>query len=383
MRSDTRTWLCPGEFDRVRLLENSRRVSRARSIASAAVGLCLIYVAPTYGWWLVGLFAISALNTQTLEWRMRRSSRPEYHVACSILTSQALIAIAAAFTGGSRSAILPLIAVPTAFAATRLRLPVAIAASGTAIVLALVATLGLHPSQTLQHPIGLMGAVALMIGISAAALALNGAELEYRTSAVLDPLTGLLNRQGLQRRFDELAEQARLSGAPISLLICDVDHFKLINDSYGHAVGDAVLRDLAYQLRKQLRSFELIYRIGGEEFLVLLPGATLEDARALGERLCESTRECRYERVSVTLSVGASTQSSDDVEFDSLFAAADAALYSAKINGRDRIACSGTSQLVTKSAASSVKSDRSARGTMAPPAPGRSPAATPNWGPPP
>ena len=109
-----------------------------------------------------------------------------------------------------------------------------------------------------------------MIGISAAALALNGAELEYRTTAVLDPLTGLLNRQGLQRRFDELAEQARLSGAPISLLVCDVDHFKLINDSHGHAVGDAVLRDLAYQLRKQLRSFELIYRIGGEEFLAPL-----------------------------------------------------------------------------------------------------------------
>src|SRR5512142_224540 len=273
MPRDRRTWLCPGEFDRARLLENSRRISRARSIASLTVALCLIYAAPPYGWWLIGLFAVSALNTQTLEWRMRRSARPEYHVACSIVLSQALIATAAAFTGGPRSAILALVAVPTAFAATRFRLAVALAASGMAIAFVTIASLGIHPAETVAHPVGLMAAVALMIGISAAACALTVAELEHRTNAVLDPLTGLLNRQGLRRRFDELAEQARLSGAPVSMLVCDIDNFKLINDSRGHATGDAVLRDLAYELRKELRSFELIYRIGGEEFLVLLPGA--------------------------------------------------------------------------------------------------------------
>src|SRR5438309_1349392 len=113
MRAEGYTWLCPGEQDRARLLENSRRVSRARSIASAAIGLCLVYVAPTYGWWLMGLFALSALNTQTLEARMRRSASPEYHAGFSILLSQALTTAAAAFTGGPRSAILPLVAVPT------------------------------------------------------------------------------------------------------------------------------------------------------------------------------------------------------------------------------------------------------------------------------
>lgn len=338
MPRERRTWLCPGEFDRARLLENSRRISRARSIASLAVALCLIYAAPTYGWWLVGLFAVSAINNQTLEWRMRRSARPEYHVACSIVLSQALIAVAAAFTGGPRSVILPLVAVPTAFAATRFRLRVSLVASGVAIAFVGVATLGMHPAETIAHPMGLMAAVALMIGISAAACALNGAELESRTNAVLDPLTGLLNRQGLRTRFDELAEQARLSGAPISMLVCDIDHFKLINDSRGHATGDAVLRDLAYELRKQLRSFELIYRIGGEEFLVLLPGTTLDDARDVGERLCESARRCHSEQVTVTMSVGASTQSGADVDFDRLFAAADEALYRAKSRGRDQVA---------------------------------------------
>ncbi len=337
---EKRTWLCPSELDRTRLLENSQRVSRARAIASGTIALCLVYVAPTDGWWLLALFAVSALNTQTLERRMRRSARPEYHVAFSILLSQGLIATAAAATGGSRSAILPLVAVPTAFAATRFRLPVAMAASVAAITMLLAATIGLHPTETVRHPLGLIAAVALIIGISAAAEALNGAALHYRDTAILDPLTGLLNRQGLERRFEELTQQARLTGAPVSLVVCDIDNFKLINDSHGHARGDVVLRTVAYQLRQQLRSFELIYRIGGEEFLVVLPGATSDDATALGERLCDATRQCSSPGVTTTLSVGVSTLWGEAVQFETLFDAADQALYQAKADGRDRVVCS-------------------------------------------
>jgi diguanylate cyclase (GGDEF)-like protein len=337
---EKRTWLCPSELDCTRLLENSQRVSRARAIASGTIAICLIYVAPTDGWWLLALFAVSALNTQTLEYRMRHSVRPEYHVAISILLSQGLLAIAGAATGGSRSAILPLVAVPTAFAATRFRLPVAMAASVAAIIMLLAVTFGLHPTDTVQHPLGLIAAVALIVGISAAAQALNGAEMHYRGTAILDPLTGLLNRQGLERRLEELAEQARLTGAPVSVVVCDLDNFKLINDSHGHATGDAVLRDVAYRLRQELRSFELIYRIGGEEFLVVLPGAGPDDARTLGDRLCEATRQCSSPGIATTLSVGVSTLWGDEVDFGPLFDAADRALYQAKAEGRDRVVCS-------------------------------------------
>jgi diguanylate cyclase (GGDEF)-like protein len=354
VRAGGKTWLCPGEFDRARLLENSRRVSRARAVASAAIGLCLIYAAPRYGWWMIGLFGVSALNTQTLERRMRRSRRPEYHVAVSIVLSQALLAAAAAFSGGPFSPILPLIAVPTAFAATRFRFLAAISASGVALILLLIATLALHPAQTLAHPGELLVASALVIGVSAAAQALTGAELEYRNTAVLDPLTGLLNRQGLERRFEELAEQARIAGAPVSLLVCDLDHFKAINDSYGHATGDAVLRDVAYLLRKQLRSFELIYRFGGEEFLVVLPGATLVDAKELAERLCEAIREYRSGGVSVTLSVGISSLWGEQVKFGRLFAIADQALYRAKTGGRDQVSCQDEGDLLAPLAARSA-----------------------------
>ena len=95
----------------------------------------------------------------------------------------------------------------------------------------------------------------------------------------------MLNRNALRTRVDELAHQAKIINQPIGIIVGDVDHFKRVNDIHGHAAGDAVLRDVAYALRKQLRAFELVYRLGGEEFLVLLPEPTPERLRTL-QRVC-------------------------------------------------------------------------------------------------
>src|SRR5579859_7481280 len=256
------TWLCPDDQARARVLENSRRVRRARTIASSAVGLAVIYSAPRYSWWLVPMFVFSLVNTSTVEVRMRRARHPEYHAAFAVFLSQALIAAAAAISGGPRSPMLSLMAVPTGFAATRFRPAVCFAAAVSGVALVLLASLGLSPSETVADPTAVLVALVLVVGVSASTHALFDAELQHRNEAILDPLTGVLNRHGLEQRFHELAEQARLTGAPISLLICDLDHFKHINDAYGHATGDAVLRDAALALRRQLRSFELIYRLG-------------------------------------------------------------------------------------------------------------------------
>lgn len=320
------------------MLENSARVRRARVVAAVVVGISAISAIPRYGWWLLVVFAVAIVNIQSLEARMRRSRRPEYHAAFNILISQAAIAVAAALTGGPTSPLLALIAVPTAFAATRFRFQVTIVATVIPIVMLLVVTFGLNFHKTLMHPAWVIVAIDVVIGIAAAAQALFGAEQHHRKTAVLDPLTGLLNRQGLERRFEELAEQARLMNAPVSVLMCDVDHFKAINDSHGHAAGDAVLRDVAYELRKQLRSFELIYRIGGEEFLVVLPGAEMPSALALGNKLCEAARNCSSRGLTVTLSVGVAALRGSEVKFRAMFDAADQALYCAKRDGRDRVA---------------------------------------------
>jgi diguanylate cyclase (GGDEF)-like protein len=204
-------------------------------------------------------------------------------------------------------------------------------------VMLFVATFGVAASETVAHPASLVVSIALLVSITAVVAALSGAEVEQRTESVLDPLTGLLNRAALHRRFDELEQQARLTDDVLSLLVCDIDRFKAVNDTYGHDRGDAVLRDVAYEMRKQLRSFELIYRLGGEEFVLVLPGATDKDARRIAERLRESLRAARPGGLGVTVSVGVASARGERVAFESLFKEADRALYVAKANGRDRV----------------------------------------------
>jgi diguanylate cyclase (GGDEF)-like protein len=331
------TWLCPTEVDRARLLDNSARIRRARTISSLAVGLTLISFVPTYGWWIIVLFAISALNTGTLDARCARSSRPQLHIAASIVLIQGILAGAVAVTGGPESLALPWLVMPTAFSAARFRGTVVIAAVSLGIAMLLAATLGTDAADLIRHPAPFLVTSVLMISVTAVVYVLSAAEVEQRGEAVLDHLTGLLNRTSLERRFEELAEQAALTAEPISLVLLDIDRFKAINDQQGHARGDAVLRDVAYQVRKQLRSFELVYRLGGEEFLVVLPGTTLDEAEVVAERLRSTLEQALPGGLSVTASFGVAGAAGAGVRFDELFAAADASLYRAKAGGRNRV----------------------------------------------
>jgi diguanylate cyclase (GGDEF)-like protein len=335
------TWLCPTELDRARLLDNSARIRRARTISAAAIAATLIWFARDQGWWTVLYFGIAALNLLTLDWRCARSSSPQLHIAGSIVLLQAILASSAALTGGPASLVLPWIVIPTAFSAARFRGTVVVADVALGIVLMLTATLGTDWDAFLRDPEPLLVAAVLMISVTGIVYVLSAAEVEQRGEAVLDHLTGLLNRTSLQRRFEELAEQAALTDEPVSLIVLDIDRFKAINDEQGHARGDAVLRDVAYEVRKQLRSFELVYRLGGEEFLVLLPGTGLEEATAVAERLRTTLAQALPGSVAVTASFGVAGASGAGVRFDELFGAADAALYRAKAGGRNRVEVAG------------------------------------------
>lgn len=264
-------------------------------------------------------------------------------MVASVIWTQLLLAIAVALSGGPASPALPWLAIPTAFAATRFRWQVVIAAVVSAIVMLLCATVAVDANGTLAHPELLVASIALLVSITAVTGALSGAEIEQRSESVLDPLTGLLNRSALRRRFAELEAQARLTGETLSLVIGDIDRFKQVNDSYGHDRGDSVLQDIAYGMRQQLRSFEPIYRLGGEEFLLVLPGANRDNARALAERLREAVQTQRPGELEVTISFGVATASGAGVEFDRLYKEADTALYAAKARGRNRVECSGGS----------------------------------------
>ncbi len=158
---------------------------------------------------------------------------------------------------------------------------------GVTVVMMAAVAFGVDAQAVISRPPLLIMPLALTIAVAILSTALMKSDVIHRSEAVIDPLTGMLNRNSLKDRTFELAHQSERTGQPVGLIVGDIDHFKQVNDSFGHATGDAVLQDVAYLLRKQLRAFDLAYRIGGEEFLVLLPGADLEQSAAMAERLRE------------------------------------------------------------------------------------------------
>ncbi|MGE4246007.1 MAG: PleD family two-component system response regulator [Parvibaculaceae bacterium] len=161
--------------------------------------------------------------------------------------------------------------------------------------------------------------------------------------AVTDPLTGLFNRRYMETHVNMLADNAANRGKSLSLLIVDVDHFKPVNDTHGHAVGDRVLKELSERIRRNIRSIDLPCRIGGEEFMVALPDTSADVAARIGERLREAV-SCRPFNVGakdgpigVTISVGVATLDDGADTLESILKRADDALYRAKREGRNRV----------------------------------------------
>ncbi len=331
------SWLCPTELDRTRVVDANDRVRMIRLVGSGAVGAALLIAAPWIGWWTLGLFALSALNFLNVDRRLRTSAHPERVSATAIVITLVLLGGGVAISGGPRSPALPWLVLPAAMAAARFRPQVMAAAIALTVFLILVVTLGVHPTATIADPVPVISEFALLAGVVSIVWALQAAELHHRDEAILDPLTGLLNRHALAPRFVELSHQARLTHQPICMLLCDVDSFKSVNDRFGHDRGDAVLRDIAYELRKRLRSFELVYRLGGEEFLIVLPGVTHSEGQEIAERLRAAVAETNPTGIAVTISVGLSTGVGESLVYETLFKSADRALYDAKHAGRNRV----------------------------------------------
>jgi diguanylate cyclase (GGDEF)-like protein len=335
------SWLCPTDADRRRVLDMSPRVRRAREFGAAAIGLALVASAPFLGWHILAFFAISAVNLQTLDWRVGRSSRPERVIAGSFAWTALAIAGLVATTGGPSSAMLPWIAIPAALAAGRFRPQVVLVGAALTALLMIAVSFGIAPLRTIHHPVLLIATLALLVNIVATVSAVTSAEIEFRAEAIIDPLTGLLNRNALGPRFAELETQAAVSGNPVALIVCDLDHFKRVNDDHGHEHGDRVLRETANAMRAALRTFELIYRYGGEEFVIVLPGASVGHGSEIAERVRLSVAAARPGGLDVTVSVGVACARGGAVELARLFRAADEALYEAKRAGRDRVVTAG------------------------------------------
>jgi diguanylate cyclase (GGDEF)-like protein len=186
--------------------------------------------------------------------------------------------------------------------------------------------------------------------LEAQTVALREEQVRLTRRADQDVLTGLWNRRHVERELPKLVHEAGERQEPLSVAFVDADHFKSINDRFGHLAGDEVLRRIARLLRAKVRPSDVVARVGGEEFVILLPRASPDAAVALGQRLCAAVRQARWEDVlpggGVTVSVGVATAAEEDEGaagagarriVAQLLARADGALYAAKRAGRDRV----------------------------------------------
>jgi diguanylate cyclase len=182
--------------------------------------------------------------------------------------------------------------------------------------------------------------ITLHLAAEATARQLAEANQRLHELALVDPLTGVGNRRSLEVDLDRVCSQARRRGEPVGVLAIDVDHFKGINDTHGHAAGDAVLSSIAGQLTRQSRVGDIVARPGGDEFIVVLPGASQDAVELVGERIRRSVEDAALDLGGVPLraTVTIGGVSSDVQVPAALLAGADRALYLAKERGRNCVA---------------------------------------------
>jgi diguanylate cyclase (GGDEF)-like protein len=169
------------------------------------------------------------------------------------------------------------------------------------------------------------------------------AQEKLRHQATHDGLTGIMNRAAILEKLEIELQRSRRQKMPLSVIMADIDGFKTINDTYGHQIGDVVLRNVAQSLSSTVRIYDTLGRYGGEEFLLVAPGCDAKEAGALARRLQQKVRQLTIEGLSsnVTCSFGLVTTSDAQVDTGWLIRTADDALYRAKANGRDRIETGG------------------------------------------
>ena len=305
--------------------------------ASLALGLALLFLfypldralqslAVALVVWPIGLFGVS---------RMPRSSWPLLCLALQDVCVGCAMAFGVWWSGGVASPILPILLLTVLMVGARYRGAPLVAVMTVVWALMAVACVAGNPSAITAMPLRALSWTFVFVAAGVMTSKLAGSERSARSEAIADPLTSLLNRKALEQRLDQLRVQLARHPEPICAIVCDLDEFKNINDTHGHEAGDAVLQDVADVLRIALRQTDLAYRLGGDEFLVLLPGTDMETAAAVAERVRKSVERRRPGRHAVTASVGVAGALGARIDLDALMVEADRALYQAKAAGRN------------------------------------------------
>jgi len=329
------TWLCPSEADSARLHDMTRRLLPA---GVAITILCLplsVLVALRVGFVLFVPYLIAA-TVVVLMGSLSSRAKAEYWLFAGDVATLAAIAAVVALSGGGESPELGLLLLALVAAGRHTQrafvLFTVLAILATALACVLATNRGVDYSD-----LRVVGFMTVILGVAVLVLTLTRAEREYRERALVDPLTGVLNRLALARRLEELRAQAAVGEGSLCVIAADVDHFKHVNDTYGHDAGDTVLREIAAALRTNLRAFPLLYRTGGEEFLAVLPGLSCSEGGQIAERLRVVVERSRPNDVPITMSFGVASSSGPGLDPDAVLTVADDCLYQAKENGRNQV----------------------------------------------
>jgi diguanylate cyclase (GGDEF)-like protein len=336
------SWICRNEFERARFMDLHSRLLRANNaillVLIAAIVTALPFVSGRLG---VIPAAAGMVLFSAIQRKARDFARPELWVFGALLGAEALIVLAISAHAGAATPAMAMLCWPVAGLAGRF--PNRASRIGTGYALVLVsAVILIEDREVVMHdPLALSLLLVAILSVHTVSTVLRDSDVEHRGAAILDPLTGMLNRSALVNRTSEIEDQSRLTGEPVAVILLDLDRFKLVNDTRGHATGDTVLREVAYRLRKELRAYDLVYRLGGEEFVVLLLGGTPAAACATAEQLRAAVAAEPIVGLELTVSVGlAASPRGTAFVWDDVFNRADAALYRAKAEGRDRVTVS-------------------------------------------
>jgi diguanylate cyclase (GGDEF)-like protein len=277
--------------------------------------------------------------------RIPRLARPELWLVASFLVAETAIAAGVVLAdrvqdGGLILLLWPMVGITA-------RLPTHAAAFNGIWVIGLVIGAWLigDGAAVADDPVPLIVSVGIGMTIVLLVATLRNSDTANHAAAISDQLTGVRNRVALDERIRELEVVAGPLREPVAIAVVDIDHFKRVNDEYGHAAGDDVLRGVARTLQSQLRLGDELYRLGGEEFVALLPATHGDEARHVAERLAAAVRRRPTAGHTVTVSVGVAARPADEAfSWRSAFRLADAALYEAKEAGRDRVRVAGAAR---------------------------------------
>jgi diguanylate cyclase (GGDEF)-like protein len=334
----TRARVASKELEREYVIDLNQRLSLLFRVIAIGVFIAIATQVNEFGWHVLLPPMVGAVPYYLLSRFAYRFQRPSLAIGTGWVVLQTSIALGFMLAVGAPLFALSLLVlmVPGRCAVLRTRA----AAAGTVYTGLLMTAVAftLDASRVLDNPALLLFPLALLFEAGYAGAVVGGSAVGFRGASTVDALTGLLNRHALGSRLTELEVSAQHPERTVAIVLGDLDHFKAVNDTAGHSFGDAVLRVVAERITASLRTFQRAYRVGGEEFLVLLPDTDTEGAMRVAERLRAviAANPCSGQAVTMSFGVAANAPGTPFL-YTEVFARADLALYEAKRAGRDRV----------------------------------------------